>query len=183
MTKYNSLFLDRDGVINTIEYGFVNEIEDFIFCTNALTAINILADHFDHIFVVTNQAGIGYGYMSKSTLEAIHAHMIQTITNHGGRIDKVYYCPDKVSKAAVCRKPNGGMAIQAKKDFPTVKFKNSWMVGDRESDIEFGQRLSMTTVRIVEGDLDSAVKSKVKADHYVHDLFEFAKWIEDQSMD
>jgi histidinol-phosphate phosphatase family protein len=175
-----TLFLDRDGVINVFDKrNYVNSPEDFLFFPKALDAFRILATHFDHIFVVTNQAGVGYGYMNKETLHDIHTHMEKQVALAGGRIDRVYYCPDRVSKASPCRKPNGGMAKQAQKDFPAVNFQNSWMVGDMDSDIEFGKRLDMRTVRIVHEDLDSAIKSPIQADYYFSNLFEFAQWVEE----
>lgn len=176
----NTLFLDRDGVINIFsKEHYVNKPEDFQFFPDALKAFPILARYFDRIVVVTNQAGIGYGYMKKQTLEAIHTHMVQEIEKAGGQIDAVYYCPDRVSKASPCRKPNGGMAHQAKRDFPEIDFKQSWMVGDRDSDIEFGKRLEMHTVRIVHDDVVNALQSPMQADYYFSGLFEFANWVQE----
>ena len=171
------LFLDRDGVINSCDDGFVNKIEDFKFAPRALEALTILSNCFSRIFVVTNQAGIGYGYLSMKELESIHAYMINEVESNGGRIDRVYYCPDRVSKSALCRKPNSGMALLARADFPEVDFQKSWMVGDRESDIEFGARLLMKTVRIAATASLVDMQGEIKADYYFENLIEFALFI------
>lgn len=178
MSTNKYLFLDRDGVINSMENGFANAVSDFIFCDGVLEAMPLLNKYFDKTFVVTNQAGIGYGYMTEEQLNEIHAHMLSEIAKHGGHIDQVYYSPDRVSKGAASRKPNSGMALQAQQDHPEVAFPDSYMIGDRDTDIEFGQRLGMKTVFVLtDEDLDMAQKS-IKADHYVFNLLEFAQWID-----
>lgn len=172
-----SLFLDRDGVINSIDDGFVNSVEDIQYIPGVLEALAALNYRFEHIVVVTNQAGVGYGYMKQETLEAIHARMDDDIRQAGGRIDAFYYCPSRVSEAAPCRKPNTGMAHWAQRDYPTIDFEHSWMVGDRDTDIIFGQRLGMKTAWIGDLLLDE-IGREVKADYYASDLLAFAHFIE-----
>ena len=172
------LFLDRDGVINTIEHGFANTIEDFYFDEGALEALAILAPLFKPIVVVTNQAGIGYGFMTKKQLEDIHIHMVSEVERAGGRIDRVYYCPGKTSDAPACRKPNTGMGLQAKEDFPNIDFNNSWMVGDQATDIEFGKRLNMKTVRITGTIQTPTLFEDIQSDFYHANLSEFARNIQ-----
>ncbi len=72
--------------------------------------------------------------------------MLKGIRAKGGRVDKVYYCPELAKLDPYCRKPNIGMALQARRDFPEIDFNKSVMVGDSISDISFGNRLNMTTI-------------------------------------
>lgn len=142
-----TLFLDRDGVINErIPNDYVKTVKEFSFFVGVPLAMEKIESIFGHIFVVTNQQGIAKGLMTESDLAKVHRHMKKTIENLGGRIDKIYYCPEK--NPSPCRKPNIGMAEQAKRDFPTIDFSRSVMVGDSVSDIEFGNRLGMFTVFI-----------------------------------
>ena len=61
-----TLFLDRDGVINHRKMGgYIETIEEFQFLPNVKEAIAGLSQHFQHIFVVTNQQGIGKGWFSR----------------------------------------------------------------------------------------------------------------------
>lgn len=174
-----SLFLDRDGVINSTANGFVNQVEDIEYEEGALEALAMLAEHFSPIVVVTNQAGIGYGYMTSQTLEAIHAQMAEDINAAGGHIDAWYYCPDRVSVSAPCRKPNIGMGHWAKRDFPTIDFQRAWMVGDRDTDIIFGHQLRMKTAWIGDIPIDE-LGDAIKADYYGNNLLSFAHYIVDQ---
>lgn len=143
-----TLFLDRDGVINNeIKGGYVLNWDMFRFADGVLEALPVLAARFGRIVMVTNQRCIGRGLLTEDGLKQIHEQMLEVIRAHGGRIDKIYYCPD-VDSDSPCRKPNGGMALQAKADFPDIDFTNAVMVGNTLSDMNFGKNLDMTTVFI-----------------------------------
>ncbi len=142
-----SLFLDRDGVINErLPDDYVKSWEEFRFLPGVLDALSVFSNHFTRIFIVTNQAGIDKGILSHDVLKDIHEKMMECIMYHGGRIDEIYYCPFKADLDPLCRKPNPGMALQAKKDFPEIQFKNCLMIGDSDSDMAFGNNLGMKTI-------------------------------------
>ena len=105
---------------------------------------------FNRIFVVTNQRGIARGLMTVNDLKLVNDFMLQGIEQSGGRIDKVYFCPHDRGQNCGCRKPDIGMALQARHEFPEVDFSKSIMVGDSTSDMEFGQKAGMVTVKITE---------------------------------
>jgi histidinol-phosphate phosphatase family protein len=141
-----TLFLDRDGVINVETVGsYVTNWDEFQFCEGSLTALQYLNEVFGNIVVVSNQRGVGRGIMSLDALKDINTQMVSSITANGGRIDKVY-CSTAVDDNDHNRKPNVGMAMQAKQDFPNIDFKRSIIVGNSLSDMEFGKRMAMRTV-------------------------------------
>lgn len=143
-----TLFLDRDGVINNEkEFEYVLNWSEFSFYNGVTQAIKILSDKFGKLIVVSNQRGVGKGMMTEDDLLGIHQKMSNEIENAGGRIDKIYYCTD-VSDIHPNRKPNPGMALQAKKDFPAIDFSKSIMVGNKMSDMHFGRNTGMFTVYI-----------------------------------
>lgn len=144
-----TLFLDRDGVINKkLENDYVKHWIEFEFTDGAINALKKLNAAFGTIVVVTNQQGIGKGLMRVEDLELIHKNMIYEINYMGGRIDKVYFSPYLSVENHPTRKPNIGMATQAKKDFSNIDFSKSIMVGDSMSDMEFGKKMNMKTVLI-----------------------------------
>lgn len=149
--KYNkewSLFLDRDGVINEeIQGTYVTEWSDFKFYEGSLKAIASLSEIFGKIIVVTNQRGVGKGIMAFEDLKIIHGNMQKEIAMNGGKIDRIYACTATENEDNN-RKPNTGMALQAKEDFDTIDFKKSVMVGNNLSDMLFGKRVAMHTVFI-----------------------------------
>ena len=141
-----TLFLDRDGVINHEKYlGYINKWEEFIFYEGAKDAIKIFATKFKYIFIVTNQKGVGKGITLQEDFDIIHKNMLQEIEIAGGRIDKIYYCT-ALEESDINRKPNPGMGLQAKKDFPQIDFNKSIMIGNTFGDMEFGRNLGMKTI-------------------------------------
>jgi histidinol-phosphate phosphatase family protein len=147
--KYNkdwSLFLDRDGVINEELQGtYVTNWEEFKFYEGSIEAIASLSNIFGKIIIVTNQRGVGRGIMLPDDLKTIHNNMQESIEQSGGRIDKIYACT-AILNDDLNRKPNTGMALQAKEDFETIDFRKSVMVGNNLSDMLFGKRVSMHTI-------------------------------------
>lgn len=151
-----TLFLDRDGVLNTRLPGeYVRHIGQFQLEPNVLKALAMLRKHFERMVVVTNQAGVGKGLMTLDDLDALHAVLLAEVRVAGGHIDAFYACTHDKSTACNCRKPATGMAYQALSDFPDIDFSQSWMVGDSVSDIQFGQALGMRTV-LIEGKVEDA---------------------------
>jgi len=141
-----TLFLDRDGVINKEQEGtYVTRWEEFEFLPGVLDGLANIRPYFDKIIIVTNQRGVGKGIMSVETLKDIHAKMRTSFEEAGVQIDKVYSAIALASDDAN-RKPNTGMALQAKEDFDSIDFKKSVMVGNNLSDMEFGKRMGMKTV-------------------------------------
>ena len=121
---------------------------------------------------MTNQQGIGKGIMTESNLLEIHGYMTKEVENLNGTITKCYYAPDLSSDKNLLRKPNTGMALLAKNDYPEVNFEKSIMVGDSDSDIQFGINLGMKTVRI-----QTVEPINIKADFTFNSLQEFKNWI------
>jgi len=114
------LFLDRDGVINVEKKdSYVLNISEFIFSAGAQKAIKTLSEIFGLILIVSNQRGVSKGVMSLEDLHDVHAYMLEAINQQKGRIDKIYFCTD-MDSSSPNRKPNPGMALQAKKDFPQI---------------------------------------------------------------
>ena len=143
-----TLFLDRDGVINEKrEDDYVKKWSEFSFINGSLEAISKLSNIFGKIIVVTNQRGVGRGLMTEEDLISIHVKMLEVVNINCGIIDKIYYCSDFLNDSEN-RKPNIGMAIKAKLDFPNIDFTKSVMVGDSITDMQFGNKLGMTCIMI-----------------------------------
>ena len=149
MLNFDTLFLDRDGVINKkLEGRYVQNFSEFEFIEGSLDAISKLSNLFNRILVVTNQQGISKGIMSDIELNNLHIEMMKRIEKSGGKIDKIYYCPHLKELDCTCRKPNPGMIQQAVLDFPEIIIDNSYLIGDSNSDIEAGKRMNLNTVKV-----------------------------------
>jgi len=167
INKNWTLFLDRDGVINKkLENDYVKHWSEFEFEEGVLTHFSKLNEIFGRVVVVTNQQGIGKRIYKHEDLELIHKNMLYELGYFKGHIDKVYYSPYLASENHPTRKPNTGMALQAKKDFPEIDFTCSIMVGDSNSDMQFAQSLGMKCIFI-------GKESVPPADYYYNSLAEF----------
>ncbi len=146
-----TLFLDRDGVINKrLMADYVKNTNEFELLEGVANAIAAANQIFGKVVVVTNQQGIGKKVMTERNLSDIHAYCDKLLHVAKARIDGYYFAPELAAETNVLRKPNSGMGLQAKADFPEIDFNKSVMVGDSDSDIEFGKRLGMKTVFIGE---------------------------------
>ena len=130
------IFLDRDGVINH-DCGYVNRIEDFHFIDGVFEACKKLSKCGFEIIIFTNQSGIERGYFTQEDFDNLTTWMIDEFEKNGIKILKVYFCPHSPDKNCNCRKPKTGMIDNAKKDF-NISLDNSWVVGDKMSDIYSG---------------------------------------------
>lgn len=147
-----TLFIDRDGVINKRPgHDYVRSPEAFHWINGSLEAMRILSGVFHRIILVTNQQGIGKGYMTEGDLKEIHQKMLAGINAAGGRIDGVYVAEGRRFNDSLMRKPASGMAFKAQFDFPEIDFSQSVMVGDTLTDMLFGAQLSMKNVLIAPG--------------------------------
>lgn len=165
------MFLDRDGVINEVltnRVKFVNKPNDFYFLPGVPEAINKLNGYFDYVFVVTNQGGVGLGFMREAQLIKIHEHMINELKKTGATIHDVAFCPHKPKAGCACRKP-GSKMIEDLGGKYEINLSNSYMVGDTDTDIQAGKKAGTKTVFLGESD--------PLADAIFPDLSSAADWI------
>ena len=87
-----ALFLDRDGVLN-VERGHVGTRDRFEWMTGARDAVRHASNAGWHVFVVTNQSGVGRGFYDEHAVRALLGWMEDEIRLAGGTIDDARYCP------------------------------------------------------------------------------------------
>jgi histidinol-phosphate phosphatase family protein len=171
-----TLFLDRDGVINVEKKNeYVLHWDEFVFMPGVKEAMHILNPLFDVIVIVTNQKCIGKKLLTIEGLQHIHQQMLTDIESAGGRIDKIYFCPN-LEDQSPNRKPNHGMALQAKQDFPQIDFSKSIMVGNKLSDMQFARNAGIPSVFAATTNPDTPYPHPL-IDLRVNSLLEFAQLI------
>jgi len=131
-----ALFLDRDGIIN-VDYGYVSTIEKFEFSRDIFEFLQLFIERDYKLFIVTNQSGIGRGYYTLEDFNTLTKWMLERFKAKGISIEEVYYCPHAPELNCHCRKPSTGMIESALDNYP-LELNNSWIVGDKESDIALG---------------------------------------------
>ncbi|WP_418186051.1 D-glycero-beta-D-manno-heptose 1,7-bisphosphate 7-phosphatase [Aliarcobacter vitoriensis] len=131
------VYLDRDGVINK-DFGYVYKIEKFEFIDGVFEACKHFINLSYEIIIVTNQSGIGRDYYSKEDFIKLTQYMKNEFKKNNIDILEVYFCPHSPEQNCECRKPNIGMILQSLNDFD-IDLNNSWLIGDKISDIECGK--------------------------------------------
>ena len=171
-----TLFLDRDGVLNHEKQAdYIRNCEEFRFYEGVPESLAQLSQRVGRILVVTNQRGVGKGWMTEADLRNIHQYMCQEIEAAGGRIDRIYYCTS-LDNHHPDRKPNPGMAYRARQEFPDIDPQRTLMVGNKHSDMLFGRNAGFYTCYVSttnpefdfpHPDIDQRFESLVELSHWI----------------
>jgi D-glycero-D-manno-heptose 1,7-bisphosphate phosphatase len=185
-----AVFLDRDGTINE-EVGYLRNLSDLRLIPGSAAAIRRLNDAGLKVVLVTNQSGIARGYFSEAQLQVIHERLSQMLLDEGARLDAVYYCPHHptagnslYTRECDCRKPGTGLIDKAARDL-NIDIKQSYVVGDKWSDVELGQKAGAFSVLVRTG-YGAGDEGNVRPPHVMdpdftaHTINDAADWIINQ---
>ena len=133
------IILDRDGVLNYESPDFIKSPDECIPLPGSLEAVAELTKAGYTVVIATNQSGVGRGYFTLDTLDAINNKLSTAAEKLGGKIDKFYFCPHLPNAGCNCRKPKTGMFEQIAQDFNIdLNVLQPVYVGDSLRDIEAG---------------------------------------------
>jgi D-glycero-D-manno-heptose 1,7-bisphosphate phosphatase len=129
-----AVFLDRDGVINADQDGYVTSWSQFRLLPGALEGLCQLTAAGFRLAVVTNQAVVGRGLVSAAEVGELNARMVSALAEGGARIDAVLYCPHAPEDGCACRKPQPGLLIEAGRRLGVAP-ADTCVIGDWVDDI------------------------------------------------
>lgn len=162
--------MDRDGVL-TVEKSYVCSKEELEIFPYAEECIREMKQMGYYAIVVTNQSGVARGLFSEETLQEMNTYLVSKIG-----VDAVYYCPHypdgTVAEYRIscnCRKPRIGMIQRACNDFD-IDIEQSYMVGDRASDILLGKNAGLHTVLLESGYGSNRLEMDITPDYRANDL-------------
>ena len=141
------VFLDRDGVINE-EVGYLHKIRDFKFISGVIDSCKYILSLGYQIVVVTNQSGIARGLYSENDFHILNEWMLGKFEQEGVSILDVFFCPHEPNDDCYCRKPKPGLFINAMEKHD-IDMKKSWMIGDKEADIESANNAGISQTILV----------------------------------
>ena len=139
-------FLDRDGTIN-IDHGWVSTVDRWEWAPGALEALQMIQNAGYALIIVTNQSGIAMGYYTEEEVETLHQFMVREAAKADVYFFAVLHCPHARDAGCDCRKPAVGMARGIEKILD-IDYAESWMIGDKPTDVKFGNTLGMKTALI-----------------------------------
>lgn len=143
------LFLDRDGTINQ-EVNYLSDPRDLRILPGVPEAIRRFNQAGWTVIVVTNQSGVGRGYFTQATVNAIHAQIQESLNAADAHIDAFYICPHHPDDHCPCRKPKAYLYQQAIRDLHLTPQK-CVIVGDKMTDLEPGRQLDFYTILVETG--------------------------------
>jgi len=129
-----TIFLDRDGVVNK-EINYLHKIDDCEFIDGIFDACLYFQKLGYKIIIISNQSGIARGYYTESDYKKLTQWLLCQFENNNIDILDTFHCPHGPDSNCDCRKPKPGMFIKAKNKY-NIDMKNSWMIGDTETDIQ-----------------------------------------------
>ena len=158
-----AVFLDRDGVINAnVLYPDTGEIEaprkaeDFTILRGALDAMKRLQEAGYLLFVVSNQPNQAKRKATVADHDAIQRKLVEALDAAGIRVEEFFYCfhhpngiEPSLSGPCDCRKPSPYFLNHAR-DANNLDMAQSWMVGDRDTDITCGQAAGVRTIFVAD---------------------------------
>ncbi|MEZ4598917.1 MAG: D-glycero-beta-D-manno-heptose 1,7-bisphosphate 7-phosphatase [Syntrophotaleaceae bacterium] len=181
--KARAVFLDRDGTLN-VEKHYLHRLEDFEFIPGAVEGVSRLKQKGFLVFVVTNQSGVARGYFGLDDVERLHRHVAARFEESGILIDGFYVCPHHPTEGdgdygveCNCRKGQPGLLLKAAEEH-SVDLSRSFMIGDKEADIEAGERAGCTSLLVLTGyGRATAAKISPGRARQFSDLAAAADWI------
>ena len=179
--------MDRDGTVNE-QMGYINHLDRFVLLPEVGKAIRLLNKAGYLAIIVSNQSGVARGYFPIDLVHRVHEKMKDLIKEDGAILDGIYFCPHypngKVPPYGMtcdCRKPRTGLIGEACKSFD-IDMENSYVVGDRCTDIEMAHEAGLKGIMVKTGygmgDLEYVFPAlPFQPFHVAEDLLGAVRWI------
>jgi len=150
MPNQRYVLLDRDGVINHDSDAFIKSPDEWIPIEGSLEAIALLNAHGYQVIVVTNQSGVARGLFDEAMLEKIHAKMCRLVSEKGGQITAIYFCPHGADSDCECRKPKAGLLKAFAADFH-ADLTMIAVIGDSLRDLQAAEAVGAKPILVKTG--------------------------------
>lgn len=169
-----AIFLDRDGTINAgvPKYERVDSIAKVELLTNTLEGLALLANIDYQFFFVTNQAGLAEGLITCADFDEINNEVLRQIKQSDITITETLVCPHGIGSTCECQKPKPKLLQDAALKYG-IDLTNSWMIGDRLTDVQTGINAGTQTILVQTG----AITEAPQATYVAKDLLEAAQYI------
>ncbi len=149
MTK-KVLFIDRDGTIIREPEDFqIDSFEKLEFLPNSISSLSKIARELNYeLVMVSNQDGLGTDSFPEDTFWPVHNFIINTLKNEGVNFAEIFIDPSFEHENKPTRKP--GTAMLSKYIYGNYDLENSFVIGDRKTDIKLAENLGSKSMFIGE---------------------------------
>ena len=171
-SKYECIFLDRDGTIN-FDPGYISSTKEFKFYDYTFKALRLLKPFTKSFIIITNQSGVSRGIIEEKKLIEINSFIYSKFLENKLNLLGIYFCTDLPGIGSTFRKPGVGMFLQAASEH-NIDLTKCIMIGDSHKDIVPANELGMSSLFVLTGngkrDLHK-FDQLFKPDHIAKDLF------------
>ncbi len=148
MSGRRVIFLDRDGTLNEEPADEqVDAIEKIRLMPHVVPALLELRRAGFDLVIVTNQDGLGTPSLPREHFERAHRFILELFATQGITFEAVFICPHFKNQGCDCRKPGTGLLQEYLADKP-IDRRRSFVVGDRDTDLQFASNLGVQGLRI-----------------------------------
>lgn len=168
-----AVFLDRDNTIIEDKV-YLNDPDQIVYLPGAFESLKSIAEAGYKIIIVTNQSGVPRGLVQIPNLNEIHRRIRAEFARHAVDIAGFYYAQFLVESNHRLRKPNPGMLLEATNDHG-IDLSQSWMVGDRMTDVEAGHRAGTRSIFLRGSEEPTSIPRR--PEFVANDLYEVADFI------
>ena len=144
--KRKAVFFDRDGTL-IVDKLYLNDPAQIEYLPEAFGSLKRLRDAGFVFFVVTNQSGVARGIVNLDNLRKIHQIIRGDFARNGIDFLSFHDAPFMTDTDHFMRKPNPGMILEGAR-FYDIDLSQSWMIGDRMTDVEAGHRAGTRSILI-----------------------------------
>ena len=158
------LFIDRDGTLikEPEDYQTV-KLEKLEFYPGALAYLAKIAHELDfELVLVTNQDGLGTEDYPEEIFWPLHNFIMKTFKNEGVHFSETLMDRTFAKENAPTRKPNTGLLEKSYLNNDDYDLENSFMIGDRLTDMEFALNFGGKGIFI--SDHESLAENELKND-------------------
>lgn len=173
-----AVFLDRDGTLND-DPGYLNHADQMRLLPSVPESLLALKKAGYLLVVVSNQSGVGRGLIEPAELPRIHQRMEELLAGHRVSIDHYELCFHKPEDCCECRKPKAKLLSEAARKL-NIDLKQSYMVGDKASDLGAGRAAGCKGVALVRTGSGQETEKSLKpsqTDFVGNSLQDVARWI------
>jgi imidazoleglycerol-phosphate dehydratase/histidinol-phosphatase len=141
------LFLDRDGTLITEPADFqIDRLDKFTLEPGVIPALLRLRDAGYTFVMVTNQDGLGTPSFREDEFRPLQDLLLRLLHSQGVAFEAVRVCPHTAADGCDCRKPKVGLLLDYLRD-PSWSRENSFVIGDRETDVQLAAALGVAGLR------------------------------------
>jgi D,D-heptose 1,7-bisphosphate phosphatase len=144
-----AVFFDRDGTLIR-DSGYLCSPDEVELIPGAVALLRGLRSAGFVLVVVSNQSGVGRGWITQEQARSVDHRFRAVLTGHGITLDGVYYCLHAPGANCDCRKPKPGLLLRAAAEFG-IDLERSYIIGDKVSDVEAGAAVGCHPILLAHG--------------------------------